>query len=178
MQTELARCKGIVSGILMSAGEARGENPEVTTVHAFIGEIVADWQSRTTTPIALDDQFGPDMAIIADPALRQVIGNVVDNALEVSPTGISFVASRRDDRLLITITDQGPGFTPDMLELYGRPYRSTKGRDGGGLGLFLVVNVLRQLGGRVSVTNRDEGGAQVSLAIPLSALAFESKGKP
>jgi len=177
MQTELARCKGIVSGILMSAGEARGENPEVTTVHAFIAEIAADWQSRTTTPIALDDQFGPDMAIIADPALRQVIGNVVDNALEVSPTGITFAATCRDDRLLITITDQGPGFTPDMLALYGRPYMSTKGRDGGGLGLFLVVNVLRQLGGHVSVTNRDEGGAQVTLAIPLSALAFESKGK-
>jgi two-component system sensor histidine kinase RegB len=48
-----------------------------------------------------------------------------------------------------------------MLASIGRPYNSTKGRDGGGLGLFLVVNVVRKLGGRVDVKNRTARGAMV-----------------
>jgi len=177
MQAELARCKSILSGILMAAGEVRGENPAVTSVRAFLGEIVADWQGRTEAPIRLVDHFGTDVAIVSDPALRQVIGNVVDNALEVSPTGIEIEAWRRGDALLIDIADHGPGFPRAMLENVGRPYASTKGRAGGGLGLFLVVNVLRKLGGRVDVANLPEGGALVRLTIPLSALVFQGNGK-
>jgi two-component system sensor histidine kinase RegB len=175
MQTELARCKSIVSGILMSAGEVRGDNPQASSVRAFLGEIVADWQSRTITPVHFDDRFGEDVPIIADPALRQVIGNVIDNALEVSPAGVAIAAWREAEVLMIDVRDSGPGFTPNMLANYGRPYLSTKGRDGGGLGLFLVVNVLRQLGGRVSVSNPPPRGALVRLSIPLPALAFGAK---
>ncbi|HWU03473.1 MAG TPA: ATP-binding protein [Novosphingobium sp.] len=177
MQTELKRCKGIVSGILMSAGEVRGENPEVTSVRRFLRAIVADWQARTSAPICLIDEFGQDVDIVSDPALRQVIGNVVDNALEVSPGGIEVAAQRRQDSLILDVGDTGPGFTPEMIAGFGRPYTSTKGRDGGGLGLFLVVNVLRKLGGRVDVANLPEGGALVRLTIPLSALVFQGNGK-
>ncbi len=175
MQTELARCKGIVSGILMSAGEVRGENPEASSVRAFLHDIVGDWQARTTTPIRLGDRFGEDVPIIADPALRQVIGNVIDNALEVSSDGVDITLWREGGTAVIDVRDSGPGFTAEMLANYGRPYMSTKGRDGGGLGLFLVVNVLRQLGGRVAVSNPPPRGALVRLSIPLSALAFGSK---
>ena len=41
MQAQLQRCKTIVSGILLSAGEARGEAPVETTLHAFLDELVA-----------------------------------------------------------------------------------------------------------------------------------------
>ncbi|WJS98079.1 ATP-binding protein [Novosphingobium humi] len=176
MQAELKRCKTILSGILMAAGEVRGENPSVTTARGFLSEIVEDWRARSPAPITLDDRLGEDVPIIADPALRQVIGNVVDNALEVSPEGIAIATARDGDIWQIAVRDFGPGFAPDMLDQVGRPYRSTKGRDGGGLGLFLVVNVLRQLGGRIEVSNTEEGGALVILSIPLSALAFAGKG--
>lgn len=179
MQAELKRCKSILSGILMAAGEVRGENPTVTTLRGFLSEIVEDWRARSPVTITLDDQLGKDVPIIADPALRQVIGNVVDNALEVSPEGITIAMLCEDDIWQIAVRDFGPGFAPDMIDQVGRPYRSTKGRDGGGLGLFLVVNVLRQLGGRIEVSNVEEdgdGGALVILSIPLSALAFTGKG--
>jgi len=64
-----------------------------------------------------------------------------------------------------------------MLARVGQPYTSTKGRDGGGLGLFLVFNVVRKLGGRVSVANRETGGATVWITLPLAALAYQ-KEKP
>jgi two-component system sensor histidine kinase RegB len=61
-----------------------------------------------------------------------------------------------------------------MLAQFGKPYQSSKGRPGGGLGLFLAVNVARTLGGTVAAANRSEGGARVSLSLPLSAIALDS----
>ncbi|NIJ35852.1 two-component system sensor histidine kinase RegB [Sphingopyxis panaciterrae] len=171
MEAAVRRCKAIVSGILMSAGEARGEAPQLTTIRRFLGDIVADSQAvRRPGAVEFNDRFGPDVAIVSDPALRQVIGNVMDNAAEVSPDWTSISASRDGDMVVIEIADAGPGFSAEMLENFGQPYRSTKGRPGGGLGLFLLVNVARKLGGGASVANRDAGGALVRIFLPLSVL--------
>lgn len=172
MQAEVARCKTIVSGILLSAGEARGIASEFTTVRRFLDAVVAEWRaSRLTGMLDYADGFGPDMPIVADPALRQVLSNVIDNAAEVSPDWIGIAASRDRDDLVIEISDRGPGFTPEMLAGFGQPYRSSKGKPGGGLGLFLLVNVLRKLGGTASAENRPGGGALVRIRLPLDAIA-------
>ncbi|WP_226015853.1 ATP-binding protein [Novosphingobium sp. FKTRR1] len=175
METELQRCKSIVSGILLSAGEARGENPTITRLDTFVRDIAREWAARSNGAVALRNRIDSDLSIVSDPALRQVIGNVVDNALEVSPAEVWIEASLADSELVIEVTDRGPGFTAEMLDTFGRPYASTKGRPGGGLGLFLVVNVLRKLGGRVTVANRPHGGALVRLTIPLAALAVPER---
>ena len=70
------------------------------------------------------------------------------------------------------VEDAGPGFTAEMLAQVGKPYSSSKGRPGGGLGLFLVVNVVRKLGGNVSVRNRETRGAEVVITLPLERLAI------
>ena len=182
IRRELERCKTIVSGILMSAGEVRGIDPAVTGVRAFIDDIVAEWRQRIPGELRLVDRVDEDVTIIADPGLRQIIGNVIDNAAEVSP-GLVIIEAwldgepRREGQawarsLVLTVSDRGPGFAPEMLGRVGQPYASTKGRDGGGLGLFLVVNVIRKLGGTVSVDNREGGGASVQMAIPLATLAL------
>lgn len=173
MDGAVRRCKAIVSGILMSAGEARGVAPEVTSVRRFLTEIVADYRaSLLPGTLDFDDRFGADVTIVSDPALRQVIGNVIDNAIEVSPGTVTLTALREDDALVIEIADRGTGFAPEILATFGQPYRSTKGKPGGGLGLFLLVNVLRKLGGEASAENRLDGGARVRIVLPLAALAM------
>jgi two-component system, sensor histidine kinase RegB len=172
MQAEVARCKTIVSGILASAGEARGIASEFTTVRGFLDALVADWRgSRLTGTLDYVDAFGPDVAIVSDMALRQVLSNVIDNAAEVSPEWIGITSRREEGDLVIEVADQGPGFAPGMLEAFGQPYRSTKGRAGGGLGLFLLANVLRTLGGTASAENLPGGGAVVRIRLPLDAIA-------
>ena len=173
MDAAVQRCKTIVSGILMSAGEARGVAPEMTTMRAFLRGIVEDHAARLADGLVYNDRFGADVAIVSDPALRQVIGNVIDNAAEVSPDWICVTASRDGDTAVIEVADRGSGFGAEMIESFGQPYRSTKGRPGGGLGLFLLVNVLRKLGGWASADNRDAGGAVVRIMLPLSAVAAE-----
>lgn len=173
MDGAVRRCKAIVSGILMSAGEARGVAPEVTSVRRFLTEIVADYRaSLLPGTLDFDDRFGADVTIVSDPALRQVIGNVIDNAIEVSPGTVTLTALREADALVIEVADRGTGFAPEILATFGQPYRSTKGKPGGGLGLFLLVNVLRKLGGEASAENRPDGGARVRIVLPLAALAM------
>ncbi len=176
MQTQILRCKAIVSGILMSAGEARGEAPVITTICTFLDDLVTEW--RTTRPaaaLAYDNRFGHDMPMVSDSALKQMLCNVLDNALEASPQRLKLEVARDNEALILTVTDSGAGFAASMLAQFGKPYQSSKGQPGRGLGLFLVVNVARTLGGSVMAHNRVEGGAVVTIALPLDAITLEDE---
>jgi two-component system, sensor histidine kinase RegB len=171
MRGEVQRCKTIVTGVLQSAGEARGGEVRASTLRAFMDEVVTDWRAtRNGEVLAYETDLIAPTPIVAESTLKQVIHNVLDNALDASPGGVRLWAGVREDRLLIEVEDDGPGFTAETLENFGKPYNSTKGRAGGGLGLFLVVNVLRKLGGRASAENVADGGARVVLDLPLSSL--------
>jgi len=173
METQLKRCKSIVSGILLSAGEARGESARRTTIRTFLDGLVGEWRSsRPVREFAYENRIGEDIPVAFDSALKQMIDNVLDNALEASPDWVGLEARVEDGTLILSVTDRGPGFAPSILAQFGKPYQSTKGRPGGGLGLFLAVNVARTLAGSVTAVNRPEGGALVTLTLPLSAVAL------
>lgn len=174
MQAAVQRCKTIVTGILLSSGEARGEAPEITDVRAFMEDIAGRWREASPT-VELRCEFGPHSypRIVADPVIRQAIGNLLDNAREAGATRIDLLVGRDSSSLNIAVRDNGDGFSPDMLADFGKPYRSSKGKQGGGLGLFLVVNVVRKLGGSVSASNGADGGALILLRLPLGTVAFE-----
>ena len=171
MQAQLARCKSIVSGILLSAGEARGESSTRTTINTFLDELVAEW--RESRPVASMEYVNriTDQPVVFDSALKQMICNVLDNALEASPEWLRLEATCEADALKLLVTDSGPGFEAAILEQFGKPYQSSKGQAGRGLGLFLSVNVARTLGGSVAASNRPEGGAAVLVTLPLASIA-------
>ena len=176
MQAEVQRCKAIVTGILMASGEARGEAAAATSVHQFFDRVVADWrEARGYVQARYRRRVEPDVVIASDTVLQQVIFNILDNAAEASPGGMQIDLTRDQDMLVLTVADEGPGFTPDVLRDLGQPYNSTKPRTGAGLGLFLVNNVVRKLGGRFEVENRREGGALVTVIIPIDALELTEK---
>ncbi|MFN3877564.1 MAG: ATP-binding protein [Brevundimonas sp.] len=177
MRAEVERCKAIVTGILMSAGEARGQAPERTTLRAFVADVVASWNGDGVA-VQIRDELAQNPSIIADPALRQVLGVLFDNAVEAGARRIVVTTTRTDDTLGIAVRDDGPGFPDVILQAWGKPYNSTKPRAGAGLGLFLLMNVIRSLGGRVEASNPPAGGAEVRLTLPLSALAPKDEIAP
>jgi two-component system sensor histidine kinase RegB len=178
MQTQLQRCKAIVSGILLSAGEARGEGSEPTTINTFLSELVDEWRgSRPVASFEFRNDIEQDVSVVSDSTLKQMICNVLDNALEASPEWLRMQARINGDMLELDVTDAGSGFPAAMLTQFGKPYQSSKGQPGRGMGLFLVVNVARMLGGSVKAENRSEGGASVRLTLPLSAIALPEEDK-
>ena len=173
MQTQVQRCKSIVSGILLSAGEARGEASAQTTVRTFVDALAQEWRATRSIPeFIYDNHFGNDTAMVSDTTLKQMVFNVLDNARDASPAWVRLAIARNADMLRITVTDAGPGFAPAMLAQLGKPYQSTKERPGGGLGLYLVLNVARTLGGSVAARNLPPGGAEVVIELPLAAVAL------
>jgi two-component system sensor histidine kinase RegB len=178
MQVQLQRCKAIVSGILLSAGVARAEASAQTTVRQFLDALAREWRAtRAVDRFDYDNRFGQDGPMVSDVTLQQMVFNVLDNARDASPHWVGLAAERDRDTLRITVSDDGPGFAPAMLARLGTPYQSSKGHPGGGLGLFLSLNVARTLGGSVHAENRAQGGAQVTITLPLAAIALQGTGR-
>ena len=175
MEAQVLRCKAIVSGILMSAGEARGESSLQTTIGAFMDGLVEEWRaSRPTSSFVYNNRLVQDLPMVSDSTLKQMLTNLLDNAQEASPSHVSLEVDQdmAAETLIFTVKDNGPGFAPRILAQLGKPYQSTKNRPGRGLGLFLVFNVARTLGGSVTARNRLGGGAVVTITLPLSAIAI------
>jgi len=165
MQAEVRRCKAIVTDILHSAGQPRGETLEARPARLFLAEVIASWRlTRPDTAVTVDLDRLAGAMLVTDPALRQAIGSLLENAVEASPVAIEIHGFREDDELVVAIVDHGPGFPPDMLRGIGRPLQSLKGA-GHGMGLFLASNVARRLDGRLEAENRD-AGAEVRLILP------------
>lgn len=173
MRAEVARCKSIVTGVLLAAGEARGESAAGTRLFTFLDGLASDWrQTRPQAGLVYENRCDDDLPIVSESTLRQGVFNVLDNAFEVSPTWLCFTADCEAEMLVLRVTDRGPGFEPDLLSQIGRPYRSTKDRLASGLGLFLVFNVVRKLGGTVAARNCESGGAEIEMRLPLASLVI------
>jgi signal transduction histidine kinase len=122
--------------------------------------------------------------IHADPSqLRQVILNLLINALDVSPRDsqvrvrLTFQTCVDADRqsqaqaegsgwLQIDVEDQGPGLPADMGERIFQPFVSTKD-SGTGLGLAICKRIVEDHGGTIAAANRPEGGAVFTVTLPI-----------
>ena len=109
--------------------------------------------------------------VSADPALlHRVIANLLDNELKHLPAScVICVAIRADDHMAtLTLEDNGPGFDAEIgRHLFERRVKGRASR-GHGLGLAFVEAVVRVHGGTVTAANRPEGGAQLTIKLPLS----------
>ncbi len=101
--------------------------------------------------------------------LRQILGNLLTNALDAlaekaPPRRLWVIASQDQHGVILTLRDNGPGFSEDALAHAHDPFFTTKTTAKGlGLGLAICDNLLRALGGRLEMGNHLEGGAVVRL---------------
>ncbi len=101
--------------------------------------------------------------------LRQILGNLLTNALDAlaekaPPRRLWVIASQDQHGVILTLRDNGPGFSEDALAHAHEPFFTTKTTAKGlGLGLAICDNLLRALGGRLEMGNHLEGGAVVLL---------------
>ncbi len=171
MEAEVRRCKAILTGILVSAGEARGESAALTTLHIFLDDLVDDWRdARAATTLTYDNTVADDLPIVSDTALKQVVFNLLDNAFEASPPLVRIAASREGAMLVLAVSDDGPGFAAgdpgagrQALRLQQRAARRRSGP---------VSRLQRGAQARRPRRGRQPPGrgASVTLSLPLAAL--------
>jgi two-component system sensor histidine kinase BaeS len=102
----------------------------------------------------------------------QVVTNLLDNAIRVSPRGGTVAIAVADGR--VEVADEGPGIPPEELPRAFERFhlRSRSGRnspDGAGLGLAIVSELSTAMGGSATVENRPTGGAQFTVSLPVRA---------
>lgn len=114
------------------------------------------------------------VAPVDDSRIRQVVDNLVDNALRWAPRGttIEVRLSVEGPAALLEVADHGPGFPPAFLphafDRFRRPDDARSRSDGGsGLGLAIVKAIAEAHGGAARAANRAQGGAVVSVELPL-----------
>lgn len=99
--------------------------------------------------------------------LRQVIGNLVRNAVEASPAGAEVMVRlfRDEDWVALAVIDQGCGIPARHRERLFEPFFTTKER-GAGLGLSISAAIVRAHGGHITVADSDAGGATFTVFLP------------
>lgn len=112
----------------------------------------------------------PLPAILADSdMLHQAFLNVFINAMQAMPEGGAidiYAKAANDNSLWIAVEDQGSGISNDAMEKIWDPFFTTKDK-GTGLGLGIVRNIVEAHGGMVRMDNRPEGGARISIRLPI-----------
>jgi two-component system OmpR family sensor kinase len=134
--------------------------------------------ARATAPERAIELSAPPEAIVSGDshALRQVLANLLRNALVHTPAGTPIDVSVREDLRSVTVTvrDHGPGLPDTSQEqLFGRFWRAEGGRErgkaGAGLGLAIVRSLTDAHHGRISAHNAPGGGAAFVVTLPKSA---------
>jgi len=110
---------------------------------------------------------GPVEAWVDGKKLRQVIGNLLTNAVEASAPGgvVQVRVHETGGEREIEVLDSGPGVPPEARARLFEPFFTTKA-EGTGLGLAICRAIVEAHGGRISLENRGEGGARAAIRLP------------
>ncbi len=177
----VAEISGLVAQLLdISEGEAGAMQLklELVDVLALLRDVVEIYEfvaEESGVEVHIDVQDGLKWTVDRK-RIKQVVGNLLDNAIKFSPsqTGIILSAAESENSLVISVEDQGIGISESELpRIWDRLFRGDKSRStkGMGIGLALVRSIVLAHRGSVSADPKSEGGTVFRVAIPRAALS-------
>lgn len=155
---ELGRIELFVQSLL-GAFHPNQVTPRAITIDSQIEAVVGFLRPRLEQhQVVVTSQFGDSTpAVRAEPeALRQVLLNLILNAIDAMPNGgiLSFSATVDLDRVHLAISDTGPGILPEVLDRLFDPFVTTKPEgDGSGLGLSICRSLLERFDAQIGAKN-------------------------
>ena len=169
LRQQIGICKKIITGLARRAEAERLENTIVQAADQWIESLRQHWHAsrpQAASQLIIHNQ-GPMPEIVADPRLEQALLNLLNNAANATPKPLT-IGLGWDARIIgIDIRDQGPGFPPSVLQQSGQQSFPAHAK-GSGIGLMLTRSAIQQLGGRLTLSNPENGGALARLELPLS----------
>jgi two-component system NtrC family sensor kinase len=174
IQSEAFRCKGITEKLLdfSRLGEVKHQNADLGELVAGVIEMVQHLGKYQNRQIAFDDRkVGPVIAAVNSQEIKQVVLNLVTNALDsVDPGGeLRIELCRTRDKAELVFTDNGCGMTNEVLAHLFEPFFTRKrGGSGTGLGLSIVYRIVTDHGGQIEAESDGPGrGSRFRVTLPL-----------
>jgi PAS domain S-box-containing protein len=150
-------------------------DPRPTPVAAMIREAVESQRASVAAKSLTVRVDSPaELSVRADPVrLRQVLDNLVSNAVKYTPAGgaVRVAAAAHGDEVVVTVTDTGMGVPPEQYaQLFDRFFRASNAVRGGikgtGLGLAITRAIVEAHGGRVTAAPSPSGGCTFTVTLP------------
>lgn len=171
LREQAQRCREILGKLteLPSEGSLFDRAP----LSALLEEVAAPHRNfGIEIDIVLPPGREAEPVVARNPALLYGLGNLVENAVDFARTSAEVAARWTGREVTITISDDGPGFSPEVIDRLGAPYLTTRPRKGAeaddepsglGLGFFIAKTLLERSGATLAFANRalPEHGAVV-----------------
>jgi CheY-like chemotaxis protein len=106
------------------------------------------------------------------PELREVLTNLIFNAVDAMPEGGTITVRTRalPNRVRVDVSDNGIGMTPEEIARCFEPFFTTKGENGTGLGLAVTYGILQRHGGNIEIESEKGAGTTFSLLFPTTEM--------
>jgi two-component system, sensor histidine kinase RegB len=187
--SQTARCREILSRLADREAQ-RDEMFASLKLTVMIEEIVAPLRGSDirfavdARPFDAGAEGAAEPVIWRNPAIKYGLGNLISNAADFARSRVDIEARWGAAEVAVTITDDGPGFSQEVIDRLGEPYVTTRqgygpgsdqpeeGSEGMGLGFFIANRLLERSGAIVTLANRahPDHGAQLRVTWPREAL--------
>ena len=183
LREQAQRCREILAKITELP---TGEPFDRTPLSALIEEAVAPHRNfGISIGVTLPPDRTSEPAGARNPAIRYGLGNLIENAVDFAHRRVEIFAQWTDEEVSITISDDGPGFAPEVVDRLGAPYvthrrpgpRGPEGDEdavfGLGLGFFIAKTLLERSGAKLSLTNQAPPLHGATISVTWSRADFE-----
>ena len=173
LREQAGRCRDILSKITeLSASGAPFDRMRLS---ALIEEVVAPHRNfGVAIDVTLPSEASPEPVGARNPAILYGLGNLLENAVDFARQRVEVVAAWSNQDVAVTISDDGPGFAPEIMDRIGEPYVTSRRpqrkapdseNSGLGLGFFIAKTLLERSGATLAFENRviPERGAVVRI---------------
>jgi PAS domain S-box-containing protein len=168
LKSEIERLNRIMNSLL-AFGETsflkRSETDLLALVRTAVEQNATQIEQRGIR--ASIESTGYHLVSIDPERMLEAVHNVIENAIQHSPENgmLSIEIVRHEDTAIVSVRDQGQGFSEESLRHALEPFFSRR-REGTGLGLSIAQRVLLKHGGEIRIANHPEGGGWVVLTLP------------
>jgi two-component system sensor histidine kinase RegB len=175
LREQATRCRDILAKITELSAGGGGEPFDRMRLTTLIEEVVAPHRDfGVSIEVNAPDNLGSEPVGARNPAILYGLGNLLENAVDFANDRVLVDARWTDEAVDVTISDDGPGFAPEIMGRIGEPYvTSRRGQPhdtgdepaGLGLGFFIAKTLLERAGATLSLENRPapDRGATVRL---------------
>ncbi|MBB6446665.1 ATP-binding protein [Bacillus benzoevorans] len=168
---ELERSETIIRDFLTFAKPAPEKIETINMEHLieYVIELISPLARMNS--IVVNKSLSPFWIYGEKKIIQQAFLNFMKNAIEAMPDGgtLEIGMRKHDDLMEIKIKDTGIGMDQDQMERLGKPYFTTKGQKGTGLGMMVAYRVIEDIKGKISVMSEKGKGTTFTIDLPISA---------